>query len=262
MDIINVKASPLDVSPDPSSLVIVLSCILLAQSFSCLPPFWFILILVQDEVWSDAIVRWPENSVVYPHGSIQEMALVYSYFNGVYAKDDSRTSEGRPIYVEQKKSDRTPFDAVVPDQATDPVVGAEIKYCRGHWILTHKYIRKSRDEKVNIKYATSCNFVAAFSNIISLQLDDSGCHWLLRSPETDVFDFLEVGDGGWQVWAGVISDTKLSSVCNKCSDDSDCNLNGECNTSNGECKCRVEDGTEYFGTHCEIKIKDQCRTIV
>ena len=49
---------------------------------------------------------------------------------------------------------------------------AEIKYCDGHWIFTHEYIRKSID---------------AFEEDY-----ESDCHWLLRSPETDVYDVLEV----------------------------------------------------------------------
>ena len=95
----------------------------------------------------------------------------------VYAKDDSRTSEGRPIYVEQSKSDLTPFDSEAPlnpfyNFTMDPIMAAEIKYCDGHWIFTHEYIRKSID---------------AFEEDY-----ESDCHWLIRSPETDVYDVLEV----------------------------------------------------------------------
>ena len=95
----------------------------------------------------------------------------------VYAKDDSRTSEGRPIYVEQSKSDLTPFDSEATLHPTynftmDPIMPAEIKYCDGHWIFTHEYIRKSID---------------AFEEDY-----ESDCHWLIRSPETDVFDVLQV----------------------------------------------------------------------
>lgn len=39
---------------------------------------------------------------------------MYSFFDGVYVQDPIRTHQGRPIYIEQKKSDRTPFDAITP----------------------------------------------------------------------------------------------------------------------------------------------------
>ena len=94
--------------------------------------------------------------------------------------------------------------------------------------------------------------------------DDPNCHWLLRSPETDTYDFLEVGDGNWEIWSGVISETSVSSKCNVCEDDSDCNLNGDCNLDTGKCECHdhLGDNITFMGTHCEVKVKDQCRTIV
>lgn len=33
-----------------------------------------------------------------------------------------------------------------------------------------------------------------------------------------------------------------------------------CN-NNGECECNKEDGVSFFGEHCEIKLKDECRNI-
>ena len=105
---------------------------------------------------------------------------------------------------------------------------AEIRYCEGHWIFTHKYIRKSRRS----------------------HLDDSDCNWLLRSPATDEFDLLDV-DGKWQLWSGDISETEVNFICDECQDNSDCNLNGICN-SDGECECFVEDEVVFLGTHCEV----------
>ena len=177
--------------------------------------------LGRDEVWEEAVVEWQQ----YTPGSIEvdEMVLVYSYFNGVYVKDDERTSEQRPIYVEQKK---TAGKGIPFDEKSSPyyisqnhphkvsllaIVPAEIRYCNGHWIFTHEYIRKSKRS----------------------DLDDSDCNWLLRSPETDKFDLLDV-DGSFQIWAGDISETEVSIVCDECQDNSDCNLNGICN-ANGEC---------------------------
>ena len=189
--------------------------------------------LGRDEVWEAAVVEFQQTTP----GSVvtEEMVLVYSYFNGVYVKDDNRISEGRPIYIERKKTAGSqPFD----DGPSPLVVGwnltfnaiepAEIRYCEGHWIFTHKYIRKSRRS----------------------HLDDSDCNWLLRSPATDEFDLLDV-DGKWQFWAGDISETEVKISCDECEDNSDCNLNGICN-SDGECECFVEDEVVFLGTHCEV----------
>ena len=83
------------------------------------------------------------------------MMLLYSWFNGVYVIDGSRTNEGRPIYVEQKKTDGTPFDGNSPvhkvyNVTINRITPAEIKYCGGHWIFTHEYISKSRVQEVSI----------------------------------------------------------------------------------------------------------------
>ena len=64
-----------------------------------------------DEVWEEAIVQFPDDALQYEPGRIEVMILVFSYFNGVYEKGD-RVHEGRPIYIEQKKTDSTPFDKV------------------------------------------------------------------------------------------------------------------------------------------------------
>lgn len=85
-----------------------------------------------------------------PDGTEQDLVLVYSYFNGVYVKDESRTSEGRPVYVEMKKTDWTSFDLESPvnpygyqERLIKP---AEIKYCNGHWIFSHDHIEKSNNK--------------------------------------------------------------------------------------------------------------------
>ena len=48
-------------------------------------------------------------------------------------------------------------------------------------------------------------------------------------------------------------------VDNKCDEDSDCNLNGEC--VEGKCVCDEVAGVTYLGTHCEVKMTDECKTI-
>lgn len=201
------------------------------------------LTLDPNLVWREAVFKWPDDSVNYPAGLYEEMILVYSYFNGVYAKDDSRTYEGRPVYIEQNKFDRTPFDAKAPlydpysgtESNIDAIKPAEIRYCGGHWILTHDYIVKSKKGKAE------------------------ECPWLLRSPETEEFDLLEI-DGSWQVWTSGIEDTSVSIKCNECVSDSDCNLNGVCD--NGKCDCDVDERAVFLGTHCEVKLKNECRTII
>ena len=50
-------------------------------------------------------------------------------------------------------------------------------------------------------------------------------------------------------------------VDNECDEDSDCNLNGECNKVTGKCECDEVDGVTYLGTHCEVKMTDECKTI-
>lgn len=56
-----------------------------------------------------------------------------------------------------KKSDRTQFDKNAPlfdpyhddpMKPQDTVKPAEIKYCGGHWVFSHDYIRKSKKDKV------------------------------------------------------------------------------------------------------------------
>lgn len=116
-----------------------------------------------DKIWSKAIVMWPQDSMQYPPGLVERMVLAYDYFDGVYVKDPSQTMNGRPVYVEMKKSDRTRFDLVAPnanpyhddgndgseEYAIDPVKPAIIKYCDGRWVLSHEYILKSTDEAVS-----------------------------------------------------------------------------------------------------------------
>lgn len=108
----------------------------------------------------------------------------------------SSCSEGRPIYIEYTKSDHTPFDEVVPKFNTsvmpytqmDPIKPAEFVYCDGRWLLTHDYIKKSKNE------------------------DDSSSNcgsWLLRSQPYSGFD-LGGASGGWQIWEGEILPTDVS----------------------------------------------------
>mmetsp|Transcript_20106 Transcript_20106/g.36329 ORF Transcript_20106/g.36329 Transcript_20106/m.36329 type:complete len:387 (-) Transcript_20106:335-1495(-) len=146
----------------------------------------------------------------------ENMVLVYSYFNGVYKQDGVHA--GRPIYREMRKSMDTPFETKI---------GAEIKYCveESAWVLTHTNIRKSR------------------------MPEESDCPWLLRSPNTEAFDLLEVS-GQWSIWVGIINnDASIKMTCNGCKDDTECNLNGKC--VGGKCSCKSAAG--HYGMHCELE---------
>jgi hypothetical protein len=116
------------------------------------------------------------------------------------------------------------------------------------------------------------------------------CPWLLRSPETETFDLLEV-EGNWDLWAGDITKTEVTVVCNECTNTYDCNLNGVCNHSSKKCECNGNDqeSVQYLGEpfvalfflsqclvqksqaffisisqgmHCEVKLPSECLTIL
>jgi len=177
-----------------------------------------------------------EEAFVRTNGTFETWVLVYSYFNGVFIKDG--TVAGRPLYKEARKFDRQPYrtedqvDSMFPE-----VIPAEIKYCEdiSAWVLTHK-------------------------NILKSEMDDSSCQWLLRSPQTTSFDVLDVA-GKWDMWIGVLGTTEVSITCNRCSEKADCNLNGEC-SDDGRCICNKGNGVNYFGSHCEVKLRNECKTVV
>ena len=88
---------------------------------------------------------------------------------------------------------------------------------------------------------------------------NSPCPWLLRSPNTDAYDLLEVPTN-WEIWTGVINqDATLSATCNECQSssddqiyDTDCNFNGVCTRREDQySRCACNDG--FFGTHCQLE---------
>ena len=100
------------------------------------------------------------------------------------------TENGRPMYTEQNKFDDTEYQVKT---------GATIKYCPEEeaWVFMHDDIRKDLN-RVN-----------------------PDCPWLLRSPETDSFNLLEVS-GDWSIWTGVInSGASFHSYCNSCNSEAD-----------------------------------------
>ncbi len=68
----------------------------------------------------------------------------FSTFNGNYEKSD--TLEGRPVYQEQRKFDRLPYDK------DSDKIPAEITYNKDlkAWIFTHQNIVKKKGEKVSL----------------------------------------------------------------------------------------------------------------
>ena len=90
-------------------------------------------------------------------------------------------------------------------------------------------------------------------------LKKNGCNWLLRSEETSEFDLLQV-DRHWKIWVGAIGSAEIDMACNECESEDDCNLNGLC-TVEKICACKKENGVEYLGNHCEVSLRDECRTI-
>mmetsp|Transcript_13556 Transcript_13556/g.22257 ORF Transcript_13556/g.22257 Transcript_13556/m.22257 type:complete len:665 (-) Transcript_13556:54-2048(-) len=176
-----------------------------------------------------------EEAFVRMNGKFETWVLVYSYFNGVFIKNG--THAGRPLYKEARKFDRQPYPENQGGTEFPVVIPAEIKYCEEikAWVLTHENIRKSEN-------------------------DDSSCNWLLRSPETDSFNVLDAA-GKWDMWVGVLGTTDVSITCNRCFENSDCNLNGEC-SDDGICICNNGNGVNYFGEHCEVKLREDCKTII
>ncbi|KAL9186453.1 hypothetical protein ACHAXT_005691 [Thalassiosira profunda] len=184
-----------------------------------------------DTVWDGAIVRiptWlPRTWLDATPGELEEWTLVYAFFNGVY-EFEGDMHDHRPVYRERRKFDRTPYEGVVP---------AEIKYCGeiNAWVLTHESIFRTKSGRTE------------------------GCNWLLRSPPTETFDLLEV-EGNWQVWVSVIAEADVSIAATGCQGSSDCNFNGDC--IDGQCNCYDQDEVEFLGTHCEVRLKENCKTII
>ena len=190
-----------------------------------------ITVKFQEDIWEESIVKLPNKK------DFESRVLVYSYFNGVYVQDGT-SHDGRPVYIEYNKFDSTEFDTTSPNLTDISIkTPAKIQYCNSveAWVFLHEDIRKSKR-------------------------DDSDCPWLLRSEETQVYDIEEV-QGPWQIWAGVIGITDVRISCNECDEDADCNLNGECKPD-GSCECFEDvEGVTFLGPHCEVRLKDECRTI-
>jgi hypothetical protein len=175
-----------------------------------------ISIYLGDHIWEDAIVY---NST---GGGEERMNLIFSYFNGVYAKNENGTIDGRPVYVEQNRYNSEPYKDKVP---------AQIRYCESEkaWVFLHPNIRKS-----------------------SLSDYNEDCPWLLKSSETTEFNLLEVG-GDWKIWTGTVSNgADFQVFCNECDGEVDCNYHGQCVDK----KCKCDRGNElegYYGSRCQFK---------
>ncbi|KAL9187447.1 hypothetical protein ACHAXT_001550 [Thalassiosira profunda] len=171
-----------------------------------------ITVTFSDEVWEDSWIKRDD-------GTYDMRLLVYSHFNGIYAENG--THDGRPRYYEQNKEDGDPFVHTI---------GAEIVYCAEleAWVFRHEMISTSpRDED-----------------------EENECSWLLRSPETESFDIIEVAQeqNRWMIWEGRIEqEYSITITCNECYDEAGCNYHGDC--VDQMCFC---DDELYFGSHCEF----------
>ena len=121
----------------------------------------------------------------------------------------------------------------------------------GAWVFTHPYIRRSAIE------------------------EPSECPWLLRSPDTDAYDLLDVPNTDWSIWIGTINkNAQMSVTCNRCkgkpnfliypafftlvltpffytlSDNTECNLNGQC--IDGECVCDPDSGVSLSCVYVSV----------
>lgn len=180
-----------------------------------------------DDIWENAIVL---NST----GGVEEWDLIYSYFNGVYVKQQE-IHDRRPIYLEQNKFDSSPYEVKN---------GAIIKYCEEEraWVFMHENIRKDENTR------------------------NSECPWLLKSPETDSFNLLEVS-GDWIIWTGTMNNgATFQTTCNTCDSVAECNYHGIC-TTDGTCECDSEQLGDFqvrlhSGTHCEFAHPIFARDIV
>eukprot|EP00579_Thalassiosira_antarctica_P007523 CAMPEP_0201903964 /NCGR_PEP_ID=MMETSP0902-20130614/55751_1 /ASSEMBLY_ACC=CAM_ASM_000551 /TAXON_ID=420261 /ORGANISM="Thalassiosira antarctica, Strain CCMP982" /LENGTH=287 /DNA_ID=CAMNT_0048438033 /DNA_START=945 /DNA_END=1808 /DNA_ORIENTATION=- len=171
-----------------------------------------------EDIWEHAWVPTPD-------GQLKRRILVYSYFNGHYKQNG--THAGRPVYQEMRKSSVSPFVTII---------GAEIKYCteESAWVFSHENIKKAKTP------------------------EESSCPWLLRSPDTQAYDLMDVS-GEWEIWVGVINHgAKMDSTCNECQDNTDCNLNGMC-TDDKQCHCTNKG---YYGMHCGLEEPSQAYDLI
>mmetsp|Transcript_20385 Transcript_20385/g.58971 ORF Transcript_20385/g.58971 Transcript_20385/m.58971 type:complete len:591 (-) Transcript_20385:139-1911(-) len=178
-------------------------------------------------MWEDAHVL----------GEDKPRLLIYSHFNGFYVEDGSH--DRRPRYVEMNKEDGDKFagttDGVCADGSKTCTVPAEIIYCEKieSWVLRHGKIRTSNNTDT----------------------PENECSWLLRSPETDSYDIIELAEEReWFVWRGLIeTNYRVSIECNECNDNADCNYNGKCahdsESDSDICVC----DENHFGVACQFQ---------
>lgn len=177
-----------------------------------------ITVTLPDDIWEHVLyLNSTGGEVVLPCN------LDYSYFNGVYVKNG--TYAGRPRYTEQNKFDDQPYLSTI---------GGTIQYCPEEeaWVFMHERIRKEQDRQ------------------------SVSCPWLMKSPQTDSYDLLEVM-GDWSIWTGIIeSGVTIRTICNECESESDCNFHGTC-MDDGVCHCKthaVDGYSLYTGPLCQYPV--------
>jgi len=178
-----------------------------------------------DDVWEAAYITgnptsgddvWEDANVITGNGPKKRL-LIFSHFNGIYVENG--THNRRPKYTEQNKEDGDPFLTTT---------GAEIVYCEDieSWVFRHEHIRTSLSEDL-----------------------ENDCSWLLKSPETDSYDIIELAEESeWFVWKGLIeSEYRISIECNECDDHAGCNYSGKCVDEICDCD------DEHFGILCQYE---------
>ncbi len=95
-------------------------------------------------------------------------------------------------------------------------VGAEIVYCHSEdaWVFRHHHISKvdisSGDEVSLLCFIISQLLINGVLSPTTSYMKEECLQWLLRSPESKVYDLIDVPHDDWSVWTGV---SATSSCC-------------------------------------------------
>ncbi|KAL7461130.1 hypothetical protein ACHAXS_001558, partial [Conticribra weissflogii] len=168
-----------------------------------------------DDVWEKAVVKQVD-------GSLKQMVLVYSFFNGVYVASSNLTSGGRPVYVEQrwcrlksntaKRSKHGYSHTKISRNRIHPMIQAVLRgfnllEVSGYWSVWKGVIEYSE-----------------FSAVCNECFDDTGMYFAGHFAAFGRFR-------------------------------AKCNLNGACTNR----KCICDPKSQHIGTHCEHQLP--CRKL-
>ena len=171
--------------------------------------------------------------------------LIYSSFSDVYnvkrnEKKRIVLENERPVYYQREEN---AFE-LENQNSTKLRPSGKFSYCEDEeaWVFTIEEVYKGRYDEDK----------------------QSGCQWLLKSPQTKEYEFDKVPKDGWTIWSGTVDvASDLQIVCIECEDknnvDADdgfsynvgCNYRGSCTNQ----KCMCHDG--WLGELCGIELS--CR---